>query len=160
MALSASYMRRLNNDHTKTLLAELDAFLPQSFRSKPARNGAGVRAMVRGGRSMNDVLSDIAQFLKHIKSHPPPASPPSSLPAAAVSDGLPEEAILFYARGLLFSYTHASESRGAFWPSASARLPPNTHPSPSPSPNSNPYPAAEPSPNPNPNHGHHPNSSC
>ena len=34
---------------------------------------------------------------------------------------------LFYARGLLFSYTHASESRGAFWPSASARLQPNTH---------------------------------
>ena len=47
-----------------------------------------------------------------------------------------------------------------YLPSASARLPPNTHPSPSPSPNSNPYPAAEPSPNPNPNHGHHPNSSC
>ena len=27
-----------------------------------------------------------------------------------------------YARGLLFSYTHASESRGAFWPAASGRL--------------------------------------
>ena len=101
MALSASYMRRLNNDHTKSLLVELDALLPQSFRSKPARNGAGARAMVRGGRSMNDVLSDIAQLIKHTKSHPPPALPPSSSPAAAVSDGLPEEAILFYAHGLL-----------------------------------------------------------
>ena len=29
---------------------------------------------------------------------------------------------LLYARGLLWSYTHASESRGAFWPSASSRL--------------------------------------
>ena len=29
---------------------------------------------------------------------------------------------LLYKRGLLFSYTHASESRGAFWPAASARL--------------------------------------
>ena len=31
-------------------------------------------------------------------------------------------ALAFFKRGLLFSYTHASESRGAFWPAASARL--------------------------------------
>ena len=29
---------------------------------------------------------------------------------------------ILYARGLLYSYTHSSESRGAFWPAASARL--------------------------------------
>jgi len=29
---------------------------------------------------------------------------------------------LFYGRGLLFSYTHACESRAAFWPAASGRL--------------------------------------
>ena len=31
-------------------------------------------------------------------------------------------AYIFFKRGLVFSYTHASESRGAFWPAASERL--------------------------------------
>lgn len=31
-------------------------------------------------------------------------------------------AYVYYARGLLFSYTHASESRGSFWPFGSSRL--------------------------------------
>jgi hypothetical protein len=97
---SAAFVRRLNAEHTKELLAELDRRLPLSFRSKPARNGAGVRSVVAGGRSLNDVLADVVSFVEHLRGQQPGRQDVQLAAANSASSWLVREALLS-APGLL-----------------------------------------------------------
>ena len=57
----------------KQLLAQLEALLPQQFRSEATRNGAGARSVGGNGRAMNDVINDVINHVAYRRNTDQPS---------------------------------------------------------------------------------------
>jgi hypothetical protein len=59
--------RRLEREETKNVLQKLDSFVPQHKRRAAQSNGAGARSIGAQGRTLNDVLGDVVEYIRTMK---------------------------------------------------------------------------------------------